>query len=210
MDLARFVKIILLPLLLFSWVGIVWRLGTPQFRKVSRVVSWFVYKCLWALHMQMKMNKTLKYHWWIDVEGIGGNGSVIFPSAQRRGSYSSAVTWLPIPVYMWCLEIQPGCRYKTKGNSLLWYDLSRSPKVNATAVKWNIMYDFISMRNSSWHAYLVEFMRYSPSKICLTFIRTFKFTIIMTAFSISFTACSVKSRRSTFCWKRLVTVSWGK
>ena len=30
--------------------GIVWRLGKPQFRKVSRVVSWFVYKGLCGLH----------------------------------------------------------------------------------------------------------------------------------------------------------------
>ena len=30
--------------------GIVWWLGNPQFRKVSRVVSWFVYKGLCRLH----------------------------------------------------------------------------------------------------------------------------------------------------------------
>ena len=30
--------------------GIVWWLGNPQFRKVSRVVSWFVYKGLCGPH----------------------------------------------------------------------------------------------------------------------------------------------------------------
>ena len=34
----------------FDSNGIVWQLGKPQFRKVSRVVSWFVYKGLCGLH----------------------------------------------------------------------------------------------------------------------------------------------------------------